>query len=114
MLLVERNGAAMHWYDYLSYFFGGAFLANSLPHLMNGISGRSFQSPFAKPPGKGLSSPTVNVLWGFFNFVVAYLLVVRVGDFSLHNTIQVATLGAGMLLMSVLLARSFGRFHSGR
>jgi hypothetical protein len=114
MLLVARNGAAMPWYDYLSYFFGGAFLANALPHLMNGISGRSFQSPFAKPPGKGLSSPTVNVLWGLFNLVVAYLLVIRVGDFSLHNTIQVATFGAGALVMSVMLAISFGRFHSGR
>jgi hypothetical protein len=114
MLLVERNGAAMHWYDYLSYFFGGAFLANSLPHLLNGISGRSFQSPFAKPPGKGLSSPTVNVLWGLFNLAVAYLLVVRVGSFCLHHVWQVVALGAGMLLMSVLLARSFGRFHGGR
>ena len=104
----------MPWYHYLSYFFAGAFLANALPHLMNGISGRSFQSPFAKPPGEGLSSPTVNVLWGFFNLIVAYLLVIRVGSFSLHNIIQVATLSAGALAMSVMLAISFGRFHSGR
>ena len=104
----------MHWYHYLSYFFGGAFLANSLPHLMNGVSGRSFQSPFAKPPGEGLSSPAVNVLWGLFNLAVAYLLVIRVGDFNLHDSVQVAALGAGMLLMSVMLAISFGRFHGGR
>jgi hypothetical protein len=112
MLLVERNGATMHWYDYLSYFFGGAFLANSLPHLMNGVSGPSFQSPFAKPPGKGLSSPTVNVLWGLFNLAVAYVLVLRVGSFRLLDVWQVLALGAGMLLMSVNLARAFGRFHS--
>jgi hypothetical protein len=104
----------MHWYDFLAYFFGGAFLANSLPHLGNGVSGRSFQSPFAKPPGKGLSSPIVNVLWGFFNLVVAYLLVMCVGAFSLHNAVQVATLGAGVLVMSINLALTFGRFHSGR
>jgi hypothetical protein len=104
----------MYWYDYLSYFFGGAFLANALPHLMNGVSGRSFQSPFAKPPGEGLSSPTVNVLWGLFNLAVAYVLVIRVGEFTLHNTIQVATLGGGVLVMSVMAAISFGRFHSGR
>ena len=60
----------MHWYHFVAYFFGGAFLANSLPHLSNGISGRPFQSPFASPPGKGLSSSTVNVLWGFFNLAV--------------------------------------------
>ncbi len=103
----------MHWYHYVAYFFGGAFFANSLPHLINGISGRAFQSPFAKPPGKGLSSSTVNVLWGIFNLAVAYLLIVRVGSFSLHNTWQVLSVGAGMLLMSVTLARAFGRFHGG-
>ncbi len=104
----------MHWYEYVAYFFGGAFLANSLPHLINGISGRAFQSPFANPPGKGLSSSTVNVLWGFFNLAVAYLLIVRVGSFSLHNTWQVLTAGAGILLISIMLARAFGRFHGGR
>src|ERR1700690_4054910 len=104
----------MHWYHYVAYFFGGAFLANTLPHLGNGISGRAFQSPFASPPGKGVSSSTVNVLWGFFNLVVAYLLIVRVGSFSLLNIRHVLPLGSGMLLMSVMMARQFGRFHGGR
>jgi len=104
----------MHWYDFLAYFFGGAFLANSVPHLTNGMSGRPFQSPFAKPPGRGLSSSTVNVLWGFFNLVVAYLLVICVGVFSLRNAVQVAALGAGALAVSVSSARGFGRFHGGR
>jgi hypothetical protein len=113
MLLSPQKGAAMHWYHYLAYFFGGAFLSNTLPHLINGVSGRPFQSPFAKPPGKGLSSSTVNVLWGFFNLIVAYLLLLCVGHFSLHNIQQVLTLGAGFLLMSVMLARAFGRFHGG-
>ena len=52
----------MLWYRYVAYFFGSAFFANSLPHLINGVSGRAFQSPFASPPGKGLSSSPVNVL----------------------------------------------------
>ena len=103
----------MPWYHYVSYFFGGAFLANPLPHLGNGISGRPFQSPFAKPPGQGLSSSTVNVLWGFFNLVVAYVLVLRIGVFSLHNTCQVLAAGAGFLILSVMMARTFGRFHGG-
>ena len=47
--------------------------------------GRPFQSPFAKPPGQGLSSSTVNVLWGFFNIVIGYVLVCRVGDFDLQG-----------------------------
>jgi hypothetical protein len=104
----------MHWYYYLAYFFGGAFLANSLPHLGNGISGHAFQSPFASPPGKGLSSSGVNVLWGFFNLAVAYLLICRVGSFNLLNNWHVLTLGAGMLFMSFMLVRAFGRFHGGQ
>ncbi len=75
----------MSWYIYPAYFFGGAFLANFVPHFVNGISGRKFQSPFASPPGKGLSSSTVNVVWGIFNLAVAYLLFLHVGQFSLHN-----------------------------
>jgi hypothetical protein len=69
----------MRWYHYIAYFFGGVFLANALPHLGNGISGHAFQSPFASPPGVGLSSSTVNVAWGLFNLAVGYLLVCRVG-----------------------------------
>ena len=101
------------WLHDLSYLFGGAFLANAIPHFVSGVMGRPFQSPFARPPGKGLSSSTVNVLWGFANFVVAYLLIVRVGDFDLHAADHVIALGAGVLLMGVMAARSFGRFHGG-
>src|SRR5580693_10679403 len=36
----------MRWYHYVAYFFGGAFLANALPHLGNGISGHAFSEPF--------------------------------------------------------------------
>jgi len=103
----------MHWYDYFAYFWGGAFLANSWPHLFNGISGRPFQSPFAKPPGKGLSSSTVNVVWGFFNLAVAYLLIVHVGAFDLRDIGQMGAVGAGILLMSLMLAYSFGRHYGG-
>jgi hypothetical protein len=103
----------MRWYHFVAYFFGGAFLANTLPHLGNGISGYPFQSPFAHPPGEGLSSSTINVLWGLFNLAIAYLLVCRVGSFNLRNTRHVLALGAGVLLISLLAARGFGRFHGG-
>jgi hypothetical protein len=83
----------MRWCHYLAYFFGGPFLANALPHLGNGISGHAFQSPFATPPGVGLSSSTVNVLWGLFNLAVGYLLVCRVGNFELRKTRHVLVLG---------------------
>lgn len=104
---------AMRWYHYLAYFFGGAFLTNAIPHLVNGISGSPFQSPFASPPGEGLSSSTVNVLWGCFNLAVGYVLVCRVGSFDLRQTKHVAVLGLGVVLMAVMLAHAFGKFHGG-
>jgi hypothetical protein len=103
----------MQWLHHLSYFFGGAFLANAVPHFVAGVMGEPFQTPFATPPGQGLSSSTVNVLWGFFNLVVSYLLVVRVGGFDLRLTADAAALGLGMLAIGLLSARTFGRFHGG-
>ena len=103
----------MRWYHYVAYFFGGSFLANTLPHLGNGISGRAFQSPFASPPGVGLSSSMVNVLWGFFNLAIGYLLVCRVGTFDLRKTKHVLIAGLGALLMALMLSRAFGRFYGG-
>ena len=103
----------MSWLWLLSYFLGGAFLANAIPHFVNGTMGRPFQSPFAKPPGKGLSSSTVNVLWGFLNLVIGYLLVCRVGDFGWRNTADVIALGAGALAIALFSARHFGSLHGG-
>ncbi|MBZ5589729.1 MAG: hypothetical protein LAO05_14320 [Acidobacteriia bacterium] len=101
------------WYHFVAYFFGGTFLANTVPHLVNGISGNAFQSPFASPPGEGLSSSTVNVLWGLFNLAVGYVLVCRIGRFDLRNTRHVLVLAAGILIMALMLARTFGRLHGG-
>ena len=103
----------MNWLWLVSYFFGGVFAANAVPHFVAGVMGRAFQSPFAKPPGKGLSSATVNVVWGFFNAVVGYLLVARIGTFHLRATSHILAFGLGMLLISLNLARHFGQFHGG-
>ena len=102
----------MRWYHYVAYFFAGAFLANAIPHFVNGVSGHPFQSPFAHPPGEGLSSSTVNVLWGFFNLAVGYVLLCR-GKFELRNTRHVVVLGLGVLAMAVMLSRALGRFYGG-
>ena len=97
----------------VAYFFGGVFLANAVPHFVSGVMGKPFQSPFAKPPGEGLSSSTVNVLWGFANSVFAYLLIARVGNFDLHATDQIIAVGVGVLFIGVMCARLFGRFYGG-
>jgi cobalamin synthase len=103
----------MDWLHFVSYFFGGMFLCNAVPHFVSGTMGAPFQTPFAKPPGKGLSSSTVNVLWGFANFVLAYLLVLCVGQFDPRSIACIAPLAVGALLIGLLSARQFGKFHGG-
>jgi hypothetical protein len=103
----------MAWIHYVAYFFGGLFLTNAVPHFVSGTMGRPFQSPFAKPPGEGLSSSTVNVLWGAFNIAVGYLLLVHVGDFDLHDLGHAGVVLLAAVLGSLLHARTFGRFHGG-
>jgi len=103
----------MNWLWLVSYFFAGAFAANSTPHFVSGSMGRPFQTPFAKPSGQGLSSSTVNVVWGFFNAVVAYLLLARVGAFDPRTTYHILAFGLGALLITLFSARHFGQFHGG-
>lgn len=103
----------MEWLTLAAHGLGGAVLANAVPHLVSGLAGRPFQSPFAKPPGIGLSSSTVNVVWGFANLVVAYGLVLRVGRFDLTVTQEALAFGLGFLLAGLGMARMFGRLHGG-
>ncbi|MFG1423434.1 hypothetical protein [Roseixanthobacter liquoris] len=102
----------MDWLHEASLFLGGAVLTNAVPHFVSGVMGRAFQSPFARPPGEGLSSATVNVVWGIANLVIAYLIL-RAGTIDLGALDEAAALGAGMLVAGVLLARRFGRFNGG-
>src|SRR3954471_20726192 len=101
------------WHHQLAYFFGGVFLANFFPHFVNGVAGSPFQSPFAHPPGEGLSSSTVNVGWGLFNLLVAFLLLARVGRLDLRRWSHFGAVAAGFVLMSLMIGHYFGRFHGG-
>lgn len=103
----------MTWRVLLPYFFGAVFFTNAVPHLMSGVMGRAFQTPFAKPSGQGLSSSRVNVLWGFFNAAIGYLLLARVGAFHVGATSHVLAFAVGALLVSLFSARHFGKFHGG-
>jgi hypothetical protein len=99
------------WYQYLACFFAGMFLANVVPHFVHGISGDRFPTPFAHPPGKGLSSPTVNVLWALLNLVVGYLLS-RLGGIMSGNQLALLVLFAGVAVISTLMSVRFAGKHA--
>jgi len=103
----------MTWYAYLAYFAAGALLANGVPHFVNGISGKRFQTPFASPPGVGESPPLVNVLWGLANFAGGSALIFGVGYFRFDLNRAVMMVGLGALAASVFLAFYFGRVRKG-
>ena len=96
---------------YLAYFAAGIFLTNGVPHFVNGISGRRFQSPFASPPGVGDSPPLVNILWGMANFVVGYLLITGVAEFNIGLTLA---FGVGAVSIAFVLSWHFVRVRSGK
>lgn len=98
--------------SFLAYFAAGMFVANGVPHFINGISGRRFQSPFASPPGRGESSPQANVIWGGVNFVIGYLLIFIQGKFNIGLTYDALAFGLGAILMAITLAWYFGRVRA--
>ncbi|MDR3706631.1 MAG: hypothetical protein P4L28_12090 [Paludibacteraceae bacterium] len=101
--LLERP---MKWYHYIAGFFAGVFLTNAVPHFVNGVSGNAFPSPFANPPGQGLSSPLTNVLWALFNLLVGYLLF-RVSRLNSKSKLGLFLFFVGIVLISVMSSISF-------
>lgn len=99
------------WSFSVAYFFSGAFLANAIPHLVSGVSGKPLQSPFASPPFKGLSSPIVNVAWALANLAAGFLLLRLVGSFDLRSWSNFGVCFAGFSVMALQCARSFGRLR---
>ena len=101
----------MKWYHYIACFFAGLFLTNAVPHFVHGISGDSFPSPFANPPGRGLSSPTVNVLWALVNMLIGYILL-RAGKVSQKNKWSLLAFFAGVVYISITSSIVFvGKMH---
>ena len=96
----------MQWYHFLFCFFGGAFIANFFPHFVRGITGTQFPTPFAKPPGRGMSPAPINVLWALANLTIGFFLL-RAGNFSLENQPALITAFLGFAGMSLMMSRVF-------
>jgi hypothetical protein len=101
----------MTWHSYLASFFAGIFLANVVPHYVYGVCGDRFPTPFSKPPGKGLSSPTVNVVWALFNLVVGFFLF-RAGNVWSGDCVTRIIFFAGITAISIMLSINFASKHA--
>jgi hypothetical protein len=101
----------VNWYNYIAGFFAGMFLANVVPHFVQGVCGNRFPTPFAKPPGRGLSSPIVNVVWSLFNLIVGYLLF-RFGKVSSGDDFALMAFFAGIVAISTMSSVRFEKKHA--
>ena len=99
------------WYNYLAHFIADAFLANGVPHFVQGICGNKFQTPFASPRGVGESSALVNVIWGWFNFLVGGVLLRFFLPPIPPPAVSAATL-LGVLVMALWLGHHFGKVRN--
>ncbi|HVC35957.1 MAG TPA: hypothetical protein VNE40_00720 [Candidatus Dormibacteraeota bacterium] len=86
------------WQLYTYSLLAGLVGANGIPNFIKGIMGHKFQTPFGKP-----SSAVVNVIWGWLNFVVAFLLLYS-GHVHAHLLRAFALVAIGALLAAVALA----------
>lgn len=89
-------------------FFAGAFLCNCVPHLVAGLQGKGFPSPFAQPHGVGFSRPIVNFLWGAFN-LVAGLALLQYASISYGWNADFLMMLAGGLALGCFAALHFGK-----
>jgi hypothetical protein len=99
------------WYNYIAAFFAGAFLANAVPHFVHGISGDRFPTPFAKPHGRGLSSPTVNAVWALVNIAAGYALF-RAGTIWDGGAVPLAVFFAGVTAVTIPSSFHFAHKHA--
>lgn len=99
--------------NYIADFFAGLFLCNCIPHLVSGLQGTPFPSPFAKPMGIGNSSPVVNFFWGVANVLISLFLLVKYPvSVGLETSFIVLILGA--LVMGTFLAVHFGNVRGSK
>jgi hypothetical protein len=99
--------------NYVTLFFTGALLCNAIPHLVAGLQGVPFPTPFAKPRGVGESSPYVNFLWGGFNLCFGIFLLSRASIVVGMNLESLALL-VGALALGSYIAIHFGKVRRNR
>jgi hypothetical protein len=99
----------MPWIAFIVHFFAAAIMTNGIPPFVNGVCGRPFRTPFVRMSGAGESSAELNVVWGWANFVVAFLLFANVGPLYIGTPIDTIFIAAGVLIAGLILSRIFAR-----
>ena len=67
------------WWCYLVAIPAAALLVNGIPHVVHGVSGKRFPTPFSGGAGT-LDGPVRNVCWGAGNLIVGGVLLSLIWD----------------------------------
>ncbi|MDR0848371.1 MAG: hypothetical protein LBN10_04905 [Propionibacteriaceae bacterium] len=96
---------------YVAMIFAGAFLINSVPHLVSGCQGRPFRTPATRFTHRK-SSALGNAIWGVINLAagVNLLLVGSGAQAAIFLKLNIGLVAA--LLFAVFLAHTFSGDHS--
>ncbi|MEZ4380697.1 MAG: hypothetical protein R3A79_05090 [Nannocystaceae bacterium] len=100
--------------ELFAHCLGALLLVNSLPHLLHGVCGYPFPTPFARPRGIGLSPPRTNVLWGGANFAAACALLFGVGELRFGANVDTVAVFAAGAAAALLISASAGRSRRAR
>lgn len=95
---------AMSFASILRTAAGAAFFVNAVPHGVSGVQGKPFPSPFADPPGVGMSPPLVNVAWSAVNAIAGSLLLHR----GIRTRGEGLAAAAGAVSMAAIISYHFG------
>ncbi|MCQ1995240.1 hypothetical protein [Arthrobacter sp. zg-Y1171] len=90
---------------HVARFLAGVLLANAVPHGVSAVQGRRFPTPFANPPGVGLSGPVANAVWSALNAAGGVALLGRAPS-GPRERISLLT---GAVAMTFFLAHYFGK-----
>ncbi len=84
--------------DLISAFFSSIFLFNAIPHLVQGICGKSHMTPFSRKSG-----PAINVIWGWVNLLIGGWLFYCIDTEKITGA-MIAAFCLGGFLISLFLA----------
>jgi hypothetical protein len=91
---------------YFMMLIVGALFCNAVPHLVSGLRGEHFFTPWAQPRGIGKSSALQNFLWGAANMMVGLMILTHAGQ-DLPYRLELIVIG--FLAAGIGLSITFGR-----
>ena len=79
-------------------FLAGAFITNSVPHIVSGLIGNKHMTPFAKD-----SSAIVNIGWGYINLVLG-AFIFNLSGMNLNDVFSFDNYSIAFMLGSFVIA----------